>query len=202
LPGSQQNSHDANSWAQMVKRGTEKAPSVVNNGTNNVSLSSNGETRHVIELHSRSLDQEAHNKWDPMTMEHHLCPPADKAVSLSDDINKTDNSVRMDEELGLAPPDTHATCTNATKWSDLITTESDADRDHEKQGNKREKSKQTIDDKQEDKESDDNNTDAGTTQITQTTKPKRTQKIKVDRDVLTAGERTRSQWRLKMACQS
>jgi len=129
-PGSQQTSHDANSWAQMVKRGTEKAHSVVNFGTDNVSLSSNGVARHVIELHSLSLDQETHNKQDPMTMEHHLFPPADKAVSLPVDMNKTDKIVRMDEELRLAPPDTHATCNNATKWSDLITTESDAESDH------------------------------------------------------------------------
>jgi len=186
----------------MVKRGAEKAPSVENSGTNNVSLSSNREARHVIEFHSRSRDQEAHNKQDPMTMEHHLCPPADKAVSLSDDINKTDNIVRMDEELSLAPPDTHVTCTNATKWSDLITTESDAEHDHKKQSKKREKSKQTKDDKQEDKDSDDNNADAGNTRLTQTTNPKRTKEIKVDRNVLTARERTRSQWRLKMPCQS
>jgi len=99
----------------------------------------------------------------------------------------------MDEELLLAPPDTHGTCLNATKWSDLITTESDAKRDHEKQGKKRQKSKQTKDDKQEEKESDDNNTDAGTSQPTLTTSPKRTKKIKVDRDVLTPRERTRSQ---------
>jgi len=33
-------------------------------------------------------------------------PPADKVVSLSDDINTTDNIVWMDEEQNLAPPDT------------------------------------------------------------------------------------------------
>ena len=119
-PGSQQTSHNANSWANMVKRDTDKAPSVGNNGTNNVSLFSNGEARQVIEFQSRLLDQDAHNKQDPMTVEHHLCPPADEVLSLSDDINKTDNIVRMDEEPGLTPPDTHATSPNATKWSDLI----------------------------------------------------------------------------------
>lgn len=98
----------------------------------------------------------------------------------------------MAEELLLPPPDTHATCPNATKWSDLISTESDAERDHEKQGKKREKSKPTKDDKHEDKESDDNNTDARTTQLTQTTSPTRTTKIKVDIDVLTARERTKN----------
>jgi len=71
----------------MVKRSTEKSPTVVNNGTNNVSLSPNGEARQVIELQSRSHDQEAHNKQDPMTVEHHLCPPADEAVPQYDDIN-------------------------------------------------------------------------------------------------------------------
>jgi len=34
---------------------------------------------------------------------------------------------------------------NATKWADLITTESDAEREHDKQENKSEKSKQTKD---------------------------------------------------------
>jgi hypothetical protein len=132
-----------------------------------------------------------------MTVEYHLCPPADEAVTLPDDITKTDNIVRVEEEQSLAPPDTHATCPNTTKWADLITTESDADRDRDKQGKKREKSKRTKDDKQEDKESDDNTTDAGTPRLTQTTSPKRSKKIKVDRDILTARERTRSQSRLK-----
>jgi len=69
-------------------------------------------------------------------------------------------------------------------------------------GRKREKSKQTKDDKQEDKESEDNTTDAETPQLTQSTSPKRSNKIKVDRDILTTHERTRSQSRLKMFCQS
>jgi len=148
VPGSQQTSHDANSWANMVKRGTDKAPSVGSNGTKNVSLSSNEEARQVIEFHKWSLDQDAPNKQDPMTLEPPLCPPppADEVVSLSDDINKTDNIVRMDEEPRLAPPDTHATCPKVTNWSDLISTESDAECDHDKQRNKREKSKQTKDD--------------------------------------------------------
>jgi len=58
----------------MVKCGAEKALSAVNIGANTVSLSSNGEARQAVELQSRSLDQEAHNKQDPMTEEHHLCP--------------------------------------------------------------------------------------------------------------------------------
>ena len=66
LPGSQQTSHDGNSWANKVKRGTEKAPSDVNNGTNNIPLSSTGEAHQVIELQSRSPDQDAHEKQDPM----------------------------------------------------------------------------------------------------------------------------------------
>jgi len=62
--------------------------------------------------------------------------------SPSDAVNKTDNNiVRMAEELTSDPPDTQATCPNATKWSDLLTTESDTGRDHDKQGKKREKSK-------------------------------------------------------------
>ena len=108
----------------------------------------------------------------------------------------------MEQEQSLAPPDAHATCPKATKWADLITTESDAEREHDKQGKKREKSKQTKDDKQEDKESDDNTTDAGTPQLTQTVSPKRSKKIKVDRDILTTRERRRSQSRLQTPCQS
>jgi len=49
FPGSQQTSNDGNSWKNMVKRGTEKAPSVINNGTNNVTISPDGETRQVSE---------------------------------------------------------------------------------------------------------------------------------------------------------
>ena len=186
LPGSQQISHDENLLANRVKRGAQKAPSDVSNGKNNISLSSTGEARQVIELQSRSSDQDAHDEQDPMIVEHHLCLPADEAESPSDAVNTTDNNIiRMAEELTSAPQDIQATCPNATKWSDLITTESDTERDHEKQGKKREKSQQTKDDKREDKDSDGNNTDAGSTRLTQTSSPKRTKKIKVERDVLT-----------------
>ena len=74
IPGSQQTSYDANSWTNMVKCGTKKAQSVGNNGTNDVSLSPNGEARRVVEFQSPSLDQDAHNEQDPMTVEHQLCP--------------------------------------------------------------------------------------------------------------------------------
>ena len=84
----------------------------------------------------------------------------------------------MDEEPSVAPHDTHATCPKVTKRSDLISTESDAKSDRDKQGKTREKSKQSKDDKQEDKESDDNITDAVITQLTQTTSPRRTKEIK------------------------
>jgi len=58
----------------MVKRGTEKAPLVINNGTNNVTISPNGDTRQVSDLPSRSFDQDAQNKQDPMTVEYHMSP--------------------------------------------------------------------------------------------------------------------------------
>ena len=108
----------------------------------------------------------------------------------------------MDEEPSVAPHDTHATCPKVTKRSDLISTESDAKSDRDKQGKTREKSKQSKDDKQEDEESDDNITDAVITQFTQTTSPRRTKEIKVVRDVLTARGRTRSQSRLRVPSQS
>jgi len=129
---SQKTSHDANSWTNTVKNGTEKAPSVGNSGTNDVSLSSNGETRQIIEFQWPSLDQGAHNKQDPMSVKHHLCTTADEVLSLSDDTNTTDNIVKLDEEPRLTPPDTHATWPNTTKWCDLISTESDDERDHNK----------------------------------------------------------------------
>jgi len=134
LPGSQQTSHDRSSWANRIKRGTEKAPSGVNNGTNNIPLSSTGEACQVIEPQSRSPD--------PMIVEHHPCPLADVEESPSDTMNKTDNIIKMAEELISVPTDTQETCHSATKWSDLLTTESDTERDHNKQGKKREKSKQ------------------------------------------------------------
>ena len=133
-----------------------------------------------------------------MIVEHHPCPLADVEESSSDTMNKTDNIIKMAEELISVPTDTQETCHNATKWSDLLTTESDTERDHDKQGKKREKSKQTRDDKHEDKDNNDNITDAGSKQLTLTTSPKHTKKIKVDREILTSRERTRSQSRMKM----
>jgi len=77
-----------------------------------------------------------------MTVDPHLCPPANEIMTPSEETNKTENIDRMNEDLSLAPPDTQPTCPNVTKWSVLISTESDAERDHDKQGKKREKSKQ------------------------------------------------------------
>ena len=75
MPESHQTSHDENSWANKVKRGTEKAPSVDNNNSNDISHSSNGDARQFIGLRARSLDEDPHNKQVPMTVEHLLCPP-------------------------------------------------------------------------------------------------------------------------------
>jgi len=101
-----------------------------------------------------------------MTVEQLLCPPSNELLTLSNEKNKTENIDRMNENLCLAPPDTQPTCPNVTKWSDLISTESDAERDHDNQGKKLEKSKPTKEETQEDEESDDNITDAGNTQFT------------------------------------
>jgi len=71
-----------------------------------------------------------------MTVDHHLCPPANEVLTLSNETNKTKNIGRMNENICLAPPDTQTTCPYVTKLSDLISTESDAERDHDKQGKK------------------------------------------------------------------
>jgi len=115
----------------------------------------------------------------------------------SKEINKTENIDKKNEDRNLTPPDTQPTCPNVTKWSDLISNESDAEHDNDKQGKKREKPKQTKDEAHEDEESEDNITDVGNTRFIQASSPKRTKKIKVDRDGLKARERTRSQARMK-----
>jgi len=92
LPGSQQTSNDGNSRANMVKRGTEKVPSVINNGTNNVTISPNGEPRQISDLPLRSFDEDEQNKQGPMTVEY----PDRRSSDASGDINKTGNIVRME----------------------------------------------------------------------------------------------------------
>jgi len=138
-PGSHQTSQEQNSWANKVKRGIEKAPSADNNYSNDIPQSSNGEARQVIELRARSIDEDPHNKQVPMTVDPHLCPPANEIMTPSKETNKTENIDRMNEDLSPATPDTQPTCPDVTKWSDLISTESDAERDHNKQGKKLEK---------------------------------------------------------------
>jgi len=64
-PASHQSSQDENSWANKVKRGTEKAPTIDNNNSNDIPQSSNGEARQVIELRARSIDEDPHNKRSP-----------------------------------------------------------------------------------------------------------------------------------------
>ena len=124
-------------------------------------------------------------------------PPSKRDNDPTEGKNKTENIDKKNEDRKLTPPDTQPTCPNVTKWCDLISNESDADHDHDKQGKKREKSRQTKDEAHEVEESEDNITDAGNTRFTQASSPKRTKKIKVDRDGLKARERTRSQARMK-----
>ena len=98
----------------------------------------------------------------------------------------------MVDEGTPALSDTQATCPKVTKWSDLLTTDSDTEHDLEKQGKKREKSTQPKDDILKGSDSDDNTIDVGPSQLTKMPSPKRTKKIKVDREVLISRERTRS----------
>jgi hypothetical protein len=201
MPGGQYTIHEGNSWANRVKHGSEKAPPDVNIGTNTIPPLANGAEHQVAEHQSRSPEQYAHDEQDPMVVEHLPCSPADEAASLPDDVNKTDNNKNaMDDEGTPALSDTQTTCPIVSKWSNLLTTDSDTEHDLEKQGKKREKSTQPKDDKQEGSDSDDNTIDAGSSQFTKMPSPKRTKKIKVDREVLTSRERTRSQSRLKKPC--
>lgn len=183
VPGSQQTSHDTNSWANMVKRGIERAASIVNNGNdddnnnNNASLSLTKEAQ-VVRSQPCALDHDEQNEHDTISVGHHLCLLADNETPLSNDVKNLDETLSMDDELLTTPLDKQTTCPTAPTWSHLIAAEPDAGRAHEKQGKKREKSKQTKENKQRDKESDYNNCDAGITLLSQTTSPKRTKKSK------------------------
>jgi hypothetical protein len=203
MPGGQHTIHKGNSWANRVKHGTEKAPPDVNIGTNTFSPSANGAAHQVSEHQSRSPEQCAHDEQDPMVVEHLPCSPADEAASLPDAVNKTDNNDKfaMDDEGTPALSDTQATWPIVTKWSDLLTAGSDTEHDLE-QGEKREKSTQPKDDLQEGNDSDDITTDAGSSKFANMPSPKRTKKIKVDREVITSRKRTTSQTKLKKLCHS
>ena len=70
-----------------------------------------------------------------MVVEHLLCSPADEAASVPDAVNKTDNN--KNAMVGDGTPalsDTQATCPKVTKWSDLLTTDSDTEHDLENRG--------------------------------------------------------------------
>jgi hypothetical protein len=95
----------------------------------------------------------------------------------------------MDDEENPAPSASQETCTKVTKWSDLLSTDSDTEHDLEEQGKKREKFTQPKDDIQEGNDSDDKTTDAGPSQLTKTPSPKRKKKMKVDREVLISREK-------------
>jgi len=181
MSGSQYTTHEGNSWANRVKHGSEKAPPDVNIGTDTILPFANGAEHQVSEHQSRPPEQYAHDEQDPMVVEHLLCSPADEAASVPGAVNKTDNNknAMVDEE-------TQASCPKVTKWCDLLTTDSDTEHYLEKQGKKREKSTQPKDDIEKGSDSDDNTIDAGTSQLTNTPSPKRTKKIKVDREVLTS----------------
>jgi len=57
-------------WSSVIPRKIHRSLTMT---PFNVMLSSNGEARQVSDLPSRSFDQDAQNKQDPMTVEHHLC---------------------------------------------------------------------------------------------------------------------------------
>ena len=149
----------------MVKRGIQRAVSVVNNGNKNVSLSLIDEVRQDDGSQQRILEQEKQTEHDQMSVGNLTYSLADNEPPMSDDVNKSDEIFRMDEELITAPTDTQETCRTVPSWSDSITNDTDAERDHEKQGKKREKPQHSKEDNQRDMENDDNNTDAGITPL-------------------------------------
>jgi hypothetical protein len=177
MTGSQYNTHEGNSWANRVKHASDKAALDIQSRKYAVLPFKNAEELQIAVHQSRPSEQYANDEQDPMIVEDLPCSPADKAPSHPKAVNKSDNNTHaIFDEGNPVTSDTQETYTKVPKWSDLLTTDSETERDLEKQGKKREKSTKPKDDVQKGNESDDNTIDAGPSQLTKTPSPKRPKK--------------------------
>jgi len=122
----------------------------------------------------------------------HKSPGETERVTHDRDTEKTKTNNREEDEQNTETFVLPATCLPATKWIDLISTDREHKRSNDKQGKKREQSKLTKDTTNDDIDVDENIEDANRYHQAQAMSPKRSKKIKVDRDPKASRERTRS----------
>jgi len=202
-PVNYQTNHRTVAWANIVKSvNTDVVP------TKNPPTSGNpmpSVTKTITDTAQETLphDQGGHPKQQKPTFpdeKPHQCPSEPETMTHDKETDRTEITIREDEEQKSETQALPATCCSVMKWIDLIQTEKEQERTNDKQGKKREQSKLTKDTNNDDIDVDENMDEAARYQQTQTVSPKRQKKIKVDRDPKSSRERTRSQSRQRTPC--
>jgi hypothetical protein len=133
-----------------------------------------------------------------MILEDPKVSPTDKIPSHPNTVHTANNITHATRDEGnYVTPNTQGACIKLTRWSDLLTTDSEDELDLEKKKKKRENSVTPKDDEQRGYENDVSTSVAGTSKLTKTPSPKRPKKLKVERDTSTSHEKTRNVSRLK-----
>jgi len=201
--GTRQTSNDVNTWATIVKRPISNGPIISTSSTTNDLIPPNDEAIVIsdpLTMPTDNVEHETTTRHDQTQMELSHSPSVADTVPNDEEGDNTNCSDMMEEERNQPTHDSKHTCTYMQKWADVLSTDAESEYEHDKQRKKREKPVQTNDDKQDGKGSYDITTEATTNQQTQMISPKRSKKIKVDRDIVTTRERTRSQSRQKTPC--
>jgi hypothetical protein len=118
-----------------------------------------------------------------------------ESMILNTDTVSSDSNNMEDVDQFSVPPTTATTCAPVTKWSDIITTNTEHEDATEKQGKKREQANLTNEIQKEENDGDEDTEEITRHKLPQRTSPKHSKKIKVNSDAKTSREKTRSKSR-------
>ena len=143
-------------------------------------------------------DLQEHEKYETKTYSldnSNRCAMDYESMILNTDTVSSDSNNMEDVDQFSVPPTTATTCAPVTKWSDIITTNTEHEDATEKQGKKREQANLTNEIQKEENDGDEDTEEITRHKLPQRTSPKHSKKIKVNSDAKTSREKTRSKSR-------
>jgi len=172
-------------WANVVKCATQPKINATSDATRDSPRQNTKETHHEQDRSIVTHDLEEHEKYE--TKKYSLdnsnrCAMDYESMILNKDTLTSDSNKMQDVDQFSVPPIPATTCAPVTKWSDIITTNTEYEHATEKQGKKREQVNLTNEIQKGENEGDEDTEEITRYKLPQTTSPKRAKKIKVDSD--------------------
>jgi len=180
-PVNYQTNHRTVTWANIVKSANTEVLPTTNPPTSGIPAPS--VTKTITDTAQETLphDKGGHPKQQKPAFQDenpHQCPSEPETMTHDTETDRTEITIREDDEQNSETQALPATCFSAMNWIDLIQTEKEQERTDDKQGKKREQSKLTSDTNNDGIEVDENMEEATSYQQTQTVSPKRPKKNK------------------------